>query len=296
MKQNEKILDWFEGKATEEDVKNTEGFEAYKKIQLYTSGLEVPKPNYEKLYLRIEKSKNNSFMSRNWLKIAASVMLFIGLSSGIYFLSHNTFITQNQIVEVSLPDHSLVQLAPNSKLSFNSITWWLDKRVSLAGKAYFEVEKGSLFSVNTKKAMIQVLGTKFEINATEEQLLVQCFEGKVSVVELTTGKKEILLESEFINKSNNTNLKKGNIPFNLPLWLEKDIKLKEVEFKAVVDLLKQVFKVEIDASKVKTNKEFSGILSTLDLNENFETLKATYGIKISKLNENMYIFVEDEME
>ncbi|MGE0555017.1 MAG: FecR family protein [Gemmatimonadales bacterium] len=81
-----------------------------------------------------------------------------------------------------LVDGSLVRLAPNSRLSLGAFA--TDHReVWVDGTAYFAVTKqaGAPFVVRTSAGSATVLGTQFELRASERQLRVVVVEGKVEV-------------------------------------------------------------------------------------------------------------------
>ena len=84
-----------------------------------------------------------------------------------------------EIEVVALPDGSQVTLAPHSSLRVDD---YADTRtVTLTGQAFFEVEKGIPFYVNTAEGRVAVLGTSFEVDALHDRLAVACASGKVRV-------------------------------------------------------------------------------------------------------------------
>ncbi len=88
---------------------------------------------------------------------------------------------------IILPDQSVVVLNAHSILKVPS-PWLNDsaRAVFLTGEAYFEVTKGTdpkmaPFIVNTKTMQVRVLGTKFNVNAYNDNAEVALKEGKVEV-------------------------------------------------------------------------------------------------------------------
>jgi ferric-dicitrate binding protein FerR (iron transport regulator) len=78
-----------------------------------------------------------------------------------------------------LPDHSKVILSPDSEIKYSKL--FFNREVALDGEAYFEVEKGSKFSVKTPNGEVRVLGTRFSVSDKDDGFVVCCFEGKVQV-------------------------------------------------------------------------------------------------------------------
>ncbi len=86
---------------------------------------------------------------------------------------------------VELPDGSKVLLNAGSKISYTSGFDRKDRRISLSGEAYFEVEKnkGKPFIVSTPHLDVTVTGTKFNVNAYEDEpsVIASLVEGGVKV-------------------------------------------------------------------------------------------------------------------
>ena len=86
-----------------------------------------------------------------WATIAAAACLALVLS--FYFLlpNHSSSLSTDfgEHLAANLPDGSSVDLNAVSKLNFDPETWVSDRRVELSGEAFFKVEKGSSFTVQT---------------------------------------------------------------------------------------------------------------------------------------------------
>ena len=92
----------------------------------------------------------------------------------------------SRVVQVSLSDGTEVWLNAGSELSYPMRFGSGLREVKLKGEAYFEVEKGALeqgFVVHTQQMEVQVLGTKFNVNAygDEPYTKTTLLEGAVQV-------------------------------------------------------------------------------------------------------------------
>jgi len=108
----------------------------------------------------------------------AAVESQIGRSTGVAEVTTGA----DERTTTRLVDGSVVRLAPNSRLSLEAFA--TDHReVWVEGTAYFAVAKqtGTPFVVRTKAGSATVLGTQFELRASERQLRVVVVEGKVEV-------------------------------------------------------------------------------------------------------------------
>ena len=141
------------------------------------------------LFSKIEKTleKNNTGVTvvrltplRKYLAYAASLLLL--LVATIYFGGNKSYETGiGESLVVHLPDHSKVTLNAGSGVRFNSILWSWQRKVNLHGEAFFDVEKGSKFIVETAVGEVSVLGTTFNVLQTKGDMDVFCFTGRVSV-------------------------------------------------------------------------------------------------------------------
>lgn len=119
-----------------------------------------------------------------FLKIAAAVLVLVmGSFAAYYFMGVEILENKSSGVAVhALPDGSIVKLNKNSVVSYNSATWFLNRELDLnSGEAFFEVQKGEKFTVETLKGDITVLGTSFNVSLRNDNFQVACKTGKVKV-------------------------------------------------------------------------------------------------------------------
>lgn len=91
---------------------------------------------------------------------------------------------------VNLPDESLIKLNADSKVQYSKDKFLEERTIALEGEAFFEVEKGSTFTVKMYHASVEVLGTSFNIFSRNDSVKVDCYTGKVKV---SNGKEEVIL-------------------------------------------------------------------------------------------------------
>ena len=128
------------------------------------------------------KSINNGRLIRlaSLAAVAAMAIFFLMVNTQSDFDS--TVQTQfADIQSITLPDGSVVQLNSDSKLSYDSKRWGSDRMIELKGEAFFEVKKGSKFTVHTDNGNVKVLGTSFNVYSRAKAFDVYCKTGKVSV-------------------------------------------------------------------------------------------------------------------
>lgn len=154
-----------------------------------------------------------SFKMMDWLAVAASVCLIVGLmwvllpkhEQGVNSLIAELFINNQssnqiektnkgtEIMKVLLPDGSEVTLEPNSSLSYPEKFDEELREVNLVGEAFFDVVRNpdQPFVVHFNDLVVKVLGTSFTIRAPkgENKMQVLVKTGKVSVFENSEWKK-----------------------------------------------------------------------------------------------------------
>ena len=181
----------------------SEEFQLYKKIIDASAKWESPKrkSTHREAFLRkmqsVKKRKANTSIL---LKYAA--VFLIGVSSVLLFFTNQNIITANGNTKtVSIFDGSTIKLAPNSSLSYNSVLYFFNRKVTLEGNAFFNVIPGNSFTVNSPNGEVSVLGTSFNIIDREDYFNVVCFTGKVAV---KANKQEVILKplEGFENLSN----------------------------------------------------------------------------------------------
>lgn len=165
--------------------------------------------------------------------------------------SLNTLSTANgQTFRLRLPDGSVVWLNAGSSLTYsaNLIRQSDGKRhVTLSGEAYFEIAKNKEhpFVVQSGTQLIEVLGTKFNVNAypDEPAITTTLMEGSVKV---TDGKIQQLIKPGQQVANNGGNLQPINIDTdNIIDWKDGDFYLNHVDFKVAMRKIARWYDVDI---------------------------------------------------
>ena len=150
------------------------------------------------------RRRNIAWIPRLLLRSAAAVafLLAVGFLLKNYLQpSSQPFLvstTNGQQEKVELTDGSIVWLNQQSSLEFTNPNNREERRATLRGEAFFEVAENpeKPFIIETEDAVVQVLGTSFNVRAVpgESFTEVQVQSGKVSFKARTTGE-ELILEA-----------------------------------------------------------------------------------------------------
>ena len=273
MENNDTYLsDWLGNKITDDQLKqliSNNDFLAFQKIKNSLENFTVEDAslaeNYEVIQSKIQTIKyQKSKIIPLWkfASIAASFLIFI--ASYFYFTKENTFETTfGQKQNITLLDNSEVIINAKSKLVYSNF-FKFNRCLTLSGEAFFKVQKGSNFTVITKQGKVEVLGTKFNVIADENNYFeVMCYEGKVRV---TLGKNKVVLthgESVRFNNNQMENWAEENV--EKPLWINFESSFKNAPIQQVFEKIKNQYGVEIDFPKDMKETKFTGTITHKNL-------------------------------
>lgn len=234
----------------------------------------------------IPEQKGNS----RWLVYAVSIaaVLVIGYfnlidNSNPGIISVKT--ATAQIITETLPDQSQVTLNAGSFLSYSSDDWSISREVKLQGEAFFEVSKGSTFTVNTDLGKVTVLGTSFNVYHRDTDFNVACFTGKVQVsidadrVVLEPGQKATI-----DRQSGRLRVQDFN-PQLSATWRIGEFYFDAVELTKVIMELERQFDIKVEVTGDISDRFYSGFFSTQDLAEALQLVFVPMGLS-SQINGN----------
>lgn len=134
--------------------------------------------------------------NRQWLALAASLVLLFSVSGFMRFYTVKTYCPEGVHSSLELPDGSEVELNASTHLAYHPYWWFVSREVKLEGEAFFQVEKGKKFKVLSTRASTEVLGTTFNVFARNENYIVTCHTGSVRLSESITGSAVVLSPNE----------------------------------------------------------------------------------------------------
>lgn len=218
------------------------------------------------------------------LKVASMVIVALGLYFTFFFNQETQIKTlANENSTITLPDNSIVKLNEFSELAFNENNWDKNRVLQLNGEAFFDVEKGSRFDVNTSNGTVSVLGTEFNVTSRDSIFKVSCYEG---LVQVTYNDKDVKLPAgtEF-----NLVLDKGiksKIAVAEPYWLKNMSVFENIALTEVVKELETQFDINVQYP-TNFNANFTGAFEHGNLDNALKSitkpLDLTYTIQNSKV-------------
>lgn len=195
-----------------------------------------------------------------WFKYGVAASLLIAV---FYFMNPDQkgivqHLANNEHIEGNLPDASTFVLNAGSSLSYDHDNWQHAREVNLDGEAFFKVEKGSTFKVNTSIGYVQVLGTQFNVRSYSDGLEVVCKEGLVLVEAINGSIKEQLTATDALKiRSDGQFFRWKDDTESSISWIGGITKLNDVTLKEVIIALEKQFEVKIESSGLDLNERLS---------------------------------------
>jgi transmembrane sensor len=188
--------------------------------------------------------------------IAAACLITFFFALKIFQLEEN-ITASGKMVNHSLPDGSRVIINKKSSIAYSKNNFSKERTLTLHGEAFFEVKKGSTFSIVTPHGKIEVLGTSFNVYSRDERLEVTCKTGSVAVTYNTDKSKEILTAGQKIIVSTDKSRLLNN-KFAPDLWTTGIFEFDSVDIQIVLEELSRQFDLNLEVKADLNAKKYSG--------------------------------------
>lgn len=206
------------------------------------------------------------FFHQPWIKELGKIAAVIALTLAISISSQHIFsdkellamqkieVPIGQRVNIELPDGTIVWLNSRSQISYPTTFSKDERKIKLDGEAYFEVihtSDNKPFIVETAYGSVEVLGTKFNLEAYSESasFVTSLLEGSVRV---KSQDQQLVLRPDQMAYLEDGKLKAETITdYNPYKWREGLIYLKNESFPDIMKEFEKAYGVEI---QIKTPK------------------------------------------
>ncbi len=299
MDKEQLIQKWLNNDLSEAD---SEAFEALEDANLYKEIIEEAKRFDGNINAKVSSfdvlektliSKKTS--STRWIKIVSSLAAIFVIGFGLFYILNtpqtnaiHTGIAQNETI--TLPDNSRVKLNELSQLEYIRENWNNERVLELQGEAFFDVEKGKQFDVNTKFGTVSVLGTEFNVFSRDSVFKVSCYEGLVQVsydnqiVKLPAGTELVLVSG---------NGQKSSIPIREPYWLNDMSVFENASLNAVFKELEKHYNITMQ-HPVDTYIKFTGAFEHNNLENALKSITKPLNLTYTILNTNEVIIKDEQ--
>ncbi len=236
---------------------------------------------------------HNDTKLRNIYKIvisaAAAIILIFAITS-IIDTGEKIMTARAETNSINLPDNSIVNLNVDSKITYKKATWKKKRLVKLSGEAFFKVQKGKIFVVETPKSFVEVLGTSFNVYDRDSSLDVKCFTGKVRVISKNMMDTILLTPGFAVFQTNGKKLKTYTFDTKeKSIWKDNILAFDNKSLKFVFAELERVFDIHIVAEKSILNRYFTGQIVLKSKRETLENVCWPMHLKYKIEGKTVYI-------
>jgi len=229
-------------------------------------------------------------MSFGWMRIAASVIIIVGLGLLAYslFTDHTKTMTvaaQKTVLNDTLPDGSVVTVNKGSSISYLSKFKGETRQVALRGEAFFTVtpNKKKPFVISVNDVQITVVGTSFNVKTINGNTEVVVETG---IVKVTRAGKTVELKAneEVIAGPNDSAMRKEKVSDQLyKYYRTKEFVCDDTPLWKLVEVINEAYNSHIvisnpalkDMSMTTTfnNESLEQVLNVISLTLNIQVIK-----------------------
>lgn len=223
----------------------------------------------------------NSSKKKFWT--TGLIILSLLLISLFFLIDNRSSIhaPKGQTIEHIMADNSKIILSPNSQILYKEEGWKNNRTIELSGQAYFQVEKGSEFSVMTPEGKVTVIGTEFEVRESDNFMQVQCMEGSVRF-ESSADKYVILNQGDkaIMNNSVISSVQKHDL--NHAEFLSGKIKYENIPPVELSKEIERFYNIDVTLKENIGTQKFTGILLLDDLDKAISYISKTMDWQVQK--------------
>ena len=240
--------------------------------------------------------KRNRF---SWMRIAASVILVVGLGVITYFLVNQTPETKEMIAQSgqnilvdTLPDGSVITLNKKSTVTYPSKFKGNKRAIALKGEAFFNVtpDKNKPFVISVNDVEVTVVGTSFNIKSENGNTEVVVETGIVQVtksgktVELIAGEKIIMPASDSATTKEAVSDKLYNY------YRTKEFVCDDTPLWKLVQVLNEAYDANIVIGRKELNdKKLTTTFNNESLDQVLEVIHLTFDITVIRKEDGQII-------
>lgn len=300
--------DWLEGRISSNEAMErageVEGIVKLLKSAEMASRLEIPGNKtkdeaWAALSAKISSSSSTKVIPlyrKVWIGVAASVALTLGaffLFKAVDQVKIRTSFAETKTI--FLPDSSEVTINAASVLTYSKRNWRKSRELQLEGEAFFDVKKGSRFSVLTHLGDVQVLGTSFNVKTRNERLIVSCKTGRVKVFDADHSSDEVIIPGQSVTVDRGENL---TTPQQIALdfvdtWREGHYYFESRPLREVFEELERQYDVQLNLMDADLERRFyTGYFNNANLEEALKLVCIPMGLRYT-INENNTVTIND---
>jgi len=253
-----------------------------------------------------EDDKKTGKLKKSFLIWSAAVVFILVILT--YIITILSSPSPTRIIEVytvrgetlrhALPDGSFVWLNENSRISYPEGFQNRRREMHLVGEGFFEIKKESWrpFLVHASNAVVEVLGTSFNLKTTvqEDSVEVIVVSGSISFYSERNPDEEVVLEpgmAGFYFRDTDAILARSNLNKNFLAWKENKLVFVDSPIHEVVEILSNRYNTKISIASLELiDCTVTGTFEADTLQEVLDSLSSALNIQYS-LKEDKVILI-----
>lgn len=270
-----------------------------------------PEKGWTQLRIKVNKSNRilkTSFSRKEFFKYAAMLIMVLGIGFAAFQLIRKPKIAEDlparmsiavtdahpvNVRLISLPDGSSVTLNANTKIEYPEHFKGKIRKVKLIGEAFFEVTKDPVhpFRIETPDALVEVLGTSFNVSAypNSDKVEVNVEAGKVKLSQYSEGKTD--LKSVVLPAGNRGWLKVSNgeisqmeeLKPNYAAWITKAVNFQRTPLSEVCAVLENTYHIKFKLENQEIGKiPYTANFSDLNIDYIVKVIARTHHLQVKK--------------
>ncbi len=270
---------------------------------------------YSDLMGNIEQKESPKPVRRNlpqFLKMAASILLFSGIVSALYLVKEHSeklarqpayeivMNTGRNLKKVQLSDGTSIWMNPGAGLKYDKKHFGdTTREVTLTGEAYFDVAHNAAkpFKVHAGGLTTRVLGTAFNIEAyrNEEKVRILLVRGSVRVASAITQNALApgqVLEYNLLNR--NITISPVDVSGMQEQFTSGKLVFENVSLRNVLSRLREAFGISITLTDTTmlSDKTITGSWFRNNPDETLRRILFIHGLKFKKKGEKSYVVTD----
>lgn len=221
---------------------------------------------------------------------AAALLLLVGIW---YIYNHkpmeNIIAEKGHQTDYRLPDGSMVSLNADTRISYHKTNFNKKRNVKMEGEAFFSIEKGTPFTINTDLADIRILGTSFNVFAREGTFKVSCFTGQILITSRSQSLMVSPMETASIDNNKLVKYRDENITASTG-WRSGEFNYENAALNLIFNEIERQYNVTFVLPKID-DKFFTGNISNKNLVDALDIVCIPMGLTY-EIGSNSKIFIK----
>jgi ferric-dicitrate binding protein FerR (iron transport regulator) len=232
------------------------------------------------------------------IRYAVAATILLAAFIGVFFYQN---LTKPELIAASQASSTMITLSDGSEVTLRPYSKFFElkrseenQKYKLEGEAYFNVSEnqGRIFSVQTGRSEVRVLGTRFVLSDWGNISTVYLQEGRIEYASLITNKAIELKpgQSSTLDLSNTMIVEDQANEIVYTDWLNGELVFENEPVRNIFQELEQHFNIIIEVQNVDLDEQLSGSLALDNADSVLQDLEVVLNGTFTKNGQRSYLF------